>query len=230
MDERPLVIVGAKENAEIAFEYFTHDSPYRPVAFAVEQAYLHEAPAELCGLPVVAVEALVEQFPPDEHHAFVALSSAQLNRIRTRLYRAVKEVGYTCASYVSSQAFVWHNATIGENAFVFEHNVLQHRVAIGDNVILWSGNHIGHSTVIHNHCFVASHVVISGSCEIGESSFLGVNACLSDGIKIGHDVVVGAGAVVVKDLAPRGVYVGNPARPTGRDSFESFGVKDALLD
>jgi acetyltransferase-like isoleucine patch superfamily enzyme len=44
-------------------------------------------------------------------------------------------------------------------------------------------------------------------------------------VTIGRDCVVGAGAVVIRDLAARGVYVGNPARATGRDSFETFGVE-----
>jgi sugar O-acyltransferase (sialic acid O-acetyltransferase NeuD family) len=227
-DAKPVVIVGAKENAEIAYEYFTHDSDRDVAGFTVEEAYRDTE--ELCGLPVVAFEEVEQRYPPSDHDAFVALSSAQLNRIRTRFFHAVKDKGYDCASYISSHAFVWHNATIGENAFVFEDNTIQHRVSIGDNVVLWSGNHIGHSSVIHDHCFVTSHVVISGFCEIGESSFLGVNACLGDGLTVGHDAVIGAGAVVVKDLPPRGVYVGNPAKATGRDSFASFGVEEPRLD
>jgi acetyltransferase-like isoleucine patch superfamily enzyme len=31
---------------------------------------------------------------------------------------------------------------------------------------------------------------------------------------------------VVKDLPPHAVYVGNRARATGSDSFESFGVEE----
>ena len=89
----------------------------------------------------------------------------------------------------------------------------------------WSGNHIGYRSVVRDHCFVTLDVVISGFCEIGESSFLGVDACLGGGLKVGH-AVVGAGAVVVKDLPPHGVCVGNRARPTRRDSVESFGVEE----
>jgi sugar O-acyltransferase (sialic acid O-acetyltransferase NeuD family) len=218
-----LVIVGAGENAEIAREYFTHDSPHEVVAYSVESRFLEAD--EKDGLPIVPFEELARHYPPGEHQAFVALSSTQLNRVRMRLYRAVRQLGFRCASYVSSHAFVWRNVTIGENTFVFEHNVLQHHVSVGDNVVLWSGNHIGHRTVIQDDVFVASHAVISGYCTIGARSFLGVNSCFADSTTVGEDCVIGAGAVVVKDTAPRGVYVGNPARPTGRDSFDSFGVE-----
>ncbi|NEK87566.1 acetyltransferase [Blastococcus saxobsidens] len=221
---KPIVIVGAGETADIAYEYFTVDSDREVVAFAVERQYLPADGEGHDGLPFVALEDLTETHPPAQVDTFVALSSTWLNRARARLFRLVKEQGYTCASFVSPHAFVWRNVTIGENAFVFENNVLQHRVAVGDNTILWSGNHIGHQTVIEDHVFVSSHVVVSGFCRIGSSSFIGVNTSVADNVTIGADSVVGAGAVVVKDLAPRGVYVGSPAKPTGGDPFDSFKV------
>ncbi len=220
-----LVVVGAGEQAEIAYEYFTHDSPHEVVGFSVESEFLDRK--ELFGLPVVAFEEITDRYPPGEFRAFVAISSTQLNRIRMRLYEAVKKLGYDCVSYVSSHAFVWHDVKIGENTFVFENNVLQYGVSVGDNVILWSGNHVGHQTKIEDHCFVSSHVVISGFCTIGSGCFLGVNSCFGDGLTVAPDCVVGAGAVVVKDTESRKVYVGNPAKPLDRDSFETFGVQES---
>jgi acetyltransferase-like isoleucine patch superfamily enzyme len=114
---------------------------------------------------VVPLDQINVAYPPTEYRAFVAVSGTQLNRLRRRLYETVKAYGYTCVSYVSSQAFVWQNVQIGENTFIFESNVLQHGVRVGDNVILWSGNHVGHQTVIENDCFITSHVVISGFCR-----------------------------------------------------------------
>lgn len=221
---KPIVIVGAGETADIAYEYFSVDSDREVVGFAVERRYLGEGADHADGLPRLALEDLPDTHSPSQVDTFVALSSTWLNRARARLFRIVKEQGYTCASFVSPHAFVWRNVTIGENAFVFEHNVLQHRVSIGDNTVLWSGNHIGHRTVVEDHAFISSHVVVSGFCRIGSSTFMGVNASVGDGITIGADTVVGAGAVVVKDLAQRGVYVGSPARPTGGDAFDSFSV------
>jgi sugar O-acyltransferase (sialic acid O-acetyltransferase NeuD family) len=216
------VIVGAGEQGEIAYEYLTYDSPHEVVGFAVESEFLGSD--QFLGLPLVALETITDHFSPDDCRALVAISSTHLNRVRTRLYRWVKALGFTCVSYVSSRAFVWHNVEIGENTFVFEDNVLQHRVRIGDNVILWSGNHVGHQTVIGSDCFVASHAVISGFCEIGRSSYLGVNCCLANNLTVAEDCVIGAGAVVVKNTDAGQVYVGNPARPTGRDSLTTFGV------
>jgi sugar O-acyltransferase (sialic acid O-acetyltransferase NeuD family) len=219
-----VVVVGAGEQADIAYEYFTHDSPHEVVAFAVEAKYRDED--EHSGLPVVDIEDMAERYPPGEHRAFVAIASQQLNRLRRRLFDAVKAQGFECVSFVSPHAFVWHNVTIGENCLIFENNVLQHHVSVGDNCVLWSGNHVGHQTAIEEDVFMASHVVVSGYCRIGARSFVGVNSTFGDNIQIAADSVIGAGAVVVKTIAePRGVHVGSPARATGRDSFATFGVE-----
>jgi sugar O-acyltransferase (sialic acid O-acetyltransferase NeuD family) len=216
-----IVIVGDGETAELAYEYFTHDSPHEVVAFSVEREYAIKK--ELFGLPVVFFEDLEKLFAPSEHSAFVAISYTKLNRVRARLYQETKRKGYELVSYVSSKAFVWRNVEIGENCFILENNVLQYAVRVGNNVVLWSGNHVGHQTVIEDNAFVSSHVVISGYCEIGQNCFLGVNSCIANNVKIAQDCLIGMGAVINKDTEAQKVYVGNPAKPI-KDSFVVYGL------
>ena len=200
---KKLVIIGSGETAEIAYEYFTVDSEYEVVGFAVDRQYL--TGELISGLPVIPLDELEEKFPPSEYWAFVAISSTKLNRVRSYLYAELKKKNYQIASYVSSKAFVWRNAVIGENCFIFEDNTIQPFVKIGNNVVLWSGNHIGHNSTIRDHCFLSSHVVISGFCDIGEYSFLGVNSTVINNISIGKDCFIGAGALIQKDVPPGSV-------------------------
>jgi sugar O-acyltransferase (sialic acid O-acetyltransferase NeuD family) len=224
-----LLLVGDGESAEIAYEYFTFDSPWTVVGFAVDAAYRKRD--TLFELPVIDVETVAQQFPPDRFAAHVALSSVQLNRPRRRLYRHMKALGYQLPSYVSSRAFVWRNVQVGENSFIFENNVLQYHVQVGNDVVLWSGNHVGHRTVIRDHCFVTSHCVISGFCDIGEASFLGVNSAFANNISIARDSVVGMGAVVPKSLAEAGrIWVGNPAKPMEKSAYDAMSVKPEERD
>lgn len=219
-----IVIVGAGEVAEMACEYFTHDSPHEVAGFAVEKAHLTRD--RLAGLEVVPFESMETAFPPDRFAAFVAISYTQLNRVRARLYAATKARGYRLESYVSSRASVWHNAKVGENCLIQEDNTIQFSVSIGDDCILWAGNHIGHQTAIGAHTFISSHVVISGYCRVGESCFLGVNSSVGDNLTIANDCVIGMGAVVNRSTEPGRVYVGNPARALEKSSFDAFGVAD----
>ncbi|MDX8524184.1 acetyltransferase [Mesorhizobium sp. MSK_1335] len=204
--KRPIVIFGAGDIAELAHYYFTRDSAHDVAAFTVDGAFLTRD--RLAGLPVVPFETLAEQFPPDAHAAFVALSYSRLNELRRQKYLALKALGYDLVSYLSSKATLLNDGRIGENCFILEHNVVQPFATIGNNVTLWSGNHIGHHSRIADHCFLASHIVVSGGVDIGEACFIGVNATLRDHIRVGEQCVIGAGALILADAAPEGVYLG----------------------
>jgi sugar O-acyltransferase (sialic acid O-acetyltransferase NeuD family) len=208
-DERKLIVVGDSAFAQVAFEYFSVDTNYRVVAFAVEREFLSRR--ELFGVPVVAFEDLSETFPPEEHSFYAAIVYREGNRLRTRLYGAARELGYAPASFVSPRAFVWRNAQIGEHCFVFEGNVVQPFTRIGPNVVLWSGNHVGHHSSIGANTFVSSHAVISGYVTVGESVFLGVNATIANNVTIGDGATIGAGALVLGDV-PAGTTVVGPWR------------------
>lgn len=202
---KPLVIFGTGQIAELAGFYFANDSSYEPVAYTVDGAYLEGDRFQ--GLPVVAFEDLAQRFPPGDVEAFVALSYAKVNAVRTAKVAAMRAAGYRCASYVSSRATTFPGFSVGENCFILEDNTIQPFAQIGDNVTLWSGNHIGHHSIIEDNCFISSHVVISGGVRVGRGTFIGVNSTVRDHVSIGEQCVVGAGSLILADAEAQGVYV-----------------------
>ncbi|MFA0216713.1 acetyltransferase [Vibrio cyclitrophicus] len=211
MKNKKIVIIGAGEFAAIAFEYFTYDSEYEVCGFSVDSEYINND--KYLGLPLVDRERLSDLYPPEEYDAFVAIPASDLNCLREKLYLETKALGYVMATYISSKAFFWRNAKVGDNCFIFENNTIQPFVTIGNNVILWSGNHVGHQSEICDNVFVSSHVVISGYCKIGKNCFLGVNSTLNDGTEIADFCILGSGSLVTRKLKEREkIYVGNPAK------------------
>lgn len=224
MSKKKLIIFGLGETADIAFEYFKHDSDYEIIAFTAEDAFIEKNIH--FEIPVLKFSEAISKFTPEEVEYFIAISYTKLNRIRRKCFEMVKKHGYKCANYISSNAFVWHNVKLGENVMIFENNVIQHNVEIGNGVILWSGNHIGHQSKIGDFVYIASHAVISGFCNIGENSFIGVNATFNDHISIAADSIVGSGSLITKNFLETGkVLVGSPARSGARSSYETFGVE-----
>ncbi|MDH4439318.1 MAG: acetyltransferase [Rhizobium sp.] len=202
---KKLVIFGTGDIGQLAHYYFRHDSEYEVVAFTVDRSYLTST--EFCGLPVVAFDDITDAYPPSDHALFVAVSYAKLNSVRRQKFEAAQALGYGLASYISSKATVLNERAIGRNCFILEDNTIQPFCQISDNVTLWSGNHIGHHSHIGSHTFISSHVVVSGGVKIGEQCFIGVNATLRDHVTIGDRCVVGAGALILSDAEPNGVYV-----------------------
>jgi sugar O-acyltransferase (sialic acid O-acetyltransferase NeuD family) len=175
------------------------------MAFTVDQKY-REGETFL-DLPLVSFEEVSNSYPPDEFRMFVALSYARMNKLREEKYHAAKERGYELVSYVSSRCSFLTDHPVGDNCFILEDNTIQPFVRIGNDVTLWSGNHIGHDATIEDHCFLASHIVVSGYVRIGNNCFIGVNATLRNSISIAPETLIGAGAVIMKDTVPKGVYL-----------------------
>lgn len=213
-----LVIFGAGDIARLAHYYFTRDSDHEVAAFTVDQKY-RQADTFL-DLPLVSFEEVANTYAPGEYKMFVALSYARMNKLREEKYNQAKANGYELVSYVSSRCSFLTDHPAGDNCFILEDNTIQPFVKIGNNVTLWSGNHIGHDAVIEDHCFLASHIVVSGYVRIGNNCFIGVNATLRNSITIAPETLIGAGAVIMKNTVPKGVYLPQRAELFDKKSDE----------
>jgi len=206
---KKLLIFGAGDIAQLAHFYFEEQKKSRVEAFVVDDDYL--TAKEFDGCPLIGLSELESKYPPNECDAFVAISYAQMNKVRQTKYAMLKDMGYRMVSYISPYCTCL-SQNIGENCFILEDNTIQPFVEIGNNVTLWSGNHIGHHSFIGDNCFISSQVVVSGGVHIEENCFIGVNATLRDHVRIGRETLIAAGALVVKDTEPKQVLKGQPAK------------------
>jgi len=218
MDEKKknLLIVGTGPQAQIARDYFSEFTNYKVVGFACHQEFKNID--EIYGLPLVTIENLPQDYPPDDIEVFVAIGYKKMNKIRQSVFMEIKNLGFRFANFIHPRATVCKTAEIGENVFIFEENTIQPYVRIGKNTVLWSGNHIGHHSVVGDHCFISSHVVISGCCKIGNNVFIGVNATFHDSITIAEECLIGAGSLITKDTKPKEVYLTPKTKLFPKDS------------
>lgn len=210
MKSKKLIIFGAGVLGHLAYEYFTHDSDYQVIGFAVETEYVN--PDGFCGLPLIDFNGIENKYPAAEYDMFIALGWYNLNRNRTKFYNLAKQKGYKLASYISTKAFVWPNVEIGDNCMIMEGCILQPWVKICNNVTLWSGCCIEHYSVVKENCTLVARCVVAGGSEIGRNSFLGINTCVGDKIKVAADNFIAMGSVVRKSTKDNSVYEGNPAQ------------------
>ncbi len=211
--DKPLVIFGVSELAQLAYYYFTNDSPRQVAAFTVDGDYFQEK--ECMGVPVLPFEQVDKHFAPAEYDMFVAVGYAKLNQARADKCVQAKARGYGLATYVSSRCVTWPDLIIGENCLIMEGNTIQPFVRIGDNVIVWCGSLVSHHVEVGNNCFIAAHAVISGHVKIGANSFIGVNATLRDKIILGEGTIVGAGALALNNTAENAAYLATASPEAG---------------
>lgn len=87
--------------------------------------------------------------------------------------------------------------------------VINERVQIGDNCIIRHGVTIGNKVGDDGE---------SDPPTIGQRVEFGACAILIGDITVGDDAIIGAGAVVIRNVAPGAVVVGNPAREVARNA------------
>jgi acetyltransferase-like isoleucine patch superfamily enzyme len=83
------------------------------------------------------------------------------------------------------------------------------------------------SVIIGRDCKIARDVIIMDTDQhplpdgsliadpvtVGDRVWIGARSIVLKGVTIGNDAVVGAGSVVTRDVPPRGIFAGVPARP-----------------
>jgi acetyltransferase-like isoleucine patch superfamily enzyme len=106
-------------------------------------------------------------------------------------------------------SLVENNTTIGAltkiqaEAYITAYSTLEEEVFIAPCVVTTNDNFMGRTE--------QRHALIKGP-TIRRGARVGGGAILCPGVEIGEEAFVGAGAVVVKDVPPRMLVVGNPAR------------------
>jgi sugar O-acyltransferase (sialic acid O-acetyltransferase NeuD family) len=221
--KKKLVIIGIDLFGELSYEYFSKSAEYEVIGFAPTVRSIKK---EFLDLPVVSLDDIRETYPPQEYYTFVALAHSRLNRKRTALFQQLKFWGYKCATYISPQALVWPNVSIGENCIILDMVYLQPFSRVGDNVFLLGANYLGHGAKIGNHVYVAPHAVILGGAEIGENSFIGANSTIRDSVKIAKDNYIGMGCLININTKENEVYK-QPAAILSKTPAKKFhGVKE----
>lgn len=108
-----------------------------------------------------------------------------------------------------------YNISLGKN-FYANHNLVIldcANVTIGDYVFI--APHVGIYTAGHPIDPAKRNTFIEDSkpITIGNNVWIGGGVTILPGVNIGDNVVIGGGSVVVKDIPPNVVAVGNPCKP-----------------
>jgi acetyltransferase-like isoleucine patch superfamily enzyme len=106
-------------------------------------------------------------------------------------------------SLIENDTTVGALTKIQADAYITAYSTLEDNVFIAPCVVTTNDDFMGRTE--------RRHALIAGP-TIRRGARVGGGAVLCPGVEIGEEAFVGAGAVVTKDVPPRTVVVGNPAR------------------
>jgi acetyltransferase-like isoleucine patch superfamily enzyme len=124
-------------------------------------------------------------------------------------------------------ALIREENRIGSHVSIGSHTVIEHHVEIGNHVRIHSGAFIPEFSLLEDDAWIGPHVVFTNVLHpmcpdvakcikgptIRRGAKIGAGARILPSVTIGEMAVIGAGSVVTRDIPPRMVAVGNPARP-----------------
>jgi len=128
---------------------------------------------------------------------------------------------------VGDQACVRERCTIGDDVVIGRGSLVENDTSVGALTKIQAHAYITAYSLLEDNVFIAPCVITTNDNFMGRTeqrhdqikgptirrgARIGGGAVLLPGIEIGEEAFVGAGAVVIKDVPPRALVVGNPAR------------------
>ena len=128
-------------------------------------------------------------------------------------------------------AHVMKGAVVGADCNVGDHAFIESGARVGDRVIVKNNALIWDKVTLEDDVFVGPNAVFTNDVNprvayknppelflptlVRRGATIGANATIVCGVTIGTQAFVGAGTVVIRDVAPHALVVGNPARQVG---------------
>lgn len=211
-----VVIIGAANDGELVVDVIEAINAERPsfsiLGFLDDDRRKHGS--NVNGYPVLGPIAHHRNLPPSTKHV-ITLASAKKTLLTKDVVSSLGLRPENAVTLIHPQATISRSASIGAGCTVLPGVRINSRVRIGSYVFVEGNAWLGVGTEVQDYAVVAHDASISGDCVLGEGCYMGANCSVIGRTRIGAWAVVGMGTVVLRDVSPGHIVVGNPARHVG---------------
>jgi len=199
---RELIVCGtgvhALEVLQIVERLNKAEPTYRLVGLLAEEAAAVRR--SVCDYPVLGTVAEAARFAG----AFFVTGYGQRRAATIPRERLISLVDPSC--------YVHRTARLGAGTVLYPGCFVGANARLGESIFCLSNSVINHDCVLEDFVTLATGACLAGYVHVGTGAYLGQACTVRQNTSIGAGSLVGTGAVVVKDVAPQTVVVGNPAR------------------
>lgn len=202
-----LLIIGASGHGKVVAEIASKMKRWQTIAFLDDNELLIES----MGLKVLG-KSDGAKFYMDDYDIFVGIGN---NGTREKIQDKLELEGAVIPVLIHPSAIIGEEVLLHSGTVVMAGVVINCCCNIGKGSIINTGSTIDHDNVLGDYVHISPGAHLAGTVSIGNKSWLGVGSIVSNNINITSDCIVGSGAVVVKDIAEPGTYVGIPVKRIG---------------
>lgn len=210
-----VLIWGAGGHAKVVAEAVRLGNHFKIAGF-LDEVNLERWGQEWCGSKILGGKDVLSTFAGS--NAFAIVPAVGNTSARFRMIEAAAALGLPLATIIHPNAIISPGATLGPGTVALAGAIVNPGTTTGRAVILNTACSADHDCIIEDGASLAPGARLGGGVRVGRGAWIGIGAVVREGITIGGNAVVGAGTVVIRDVLPDDVVVGNPARFLKRNS------------
>ncbi len=133
------------------------------------------------------------------------------NELRKKIAEKYDEIlnFYTA---IDSNSQIALDVEIGKGSAILANACINTSAKIGKHCIINTAAIIEHDNILEDYVHVSPNATLSGTVKVGKLTHIGSGAVVKNNIDICGNCVIGAGAVIVKEIKEKGIYVGVPVK------------------
>ena len=205
-----LIIFGAQYQAKVVIDIVERVGEHKIVGLIDN---VKPVGASLLGHNILGVDAnLFEIISKYEvTHALVGIGD-NFRRWKVAQFLRTNFPTVHIATAIHPSAVIAKDVEIGEGTSVMAGAIINPSCRVGRFCIVNTRASLDHDCVMGDFSTLGPGVVTGGNCSLGRWSAIGIGAALKHGVSVGEHSVVGGGSMVMRNIEPKMVAYGVPAR------------------
>ena len=209
-----IVIIGGKGNGTVIASTIEECKDFGQDIDCV--GFLNDFETEVNDYPVIGkIQSNDWNKLPEDYMFIYAMNTVKLAQERHKLLNNLEIPIDRFANVFHPTSVISKEAKIGRGVVLMPFALVSPNVVLGNHIQCYAQSFVGHDTTLGEMVFVANNASIGGRILVKDGAHIGSNCTIVERLTIGEYSVIGIGAVIVRDVEPFDIVVGNPGRVIG---------------
>jgi acetyltransferase EpsM len=214
MKSKKVLIIGGLGNGSIVANAILHANRLGYMEWVCEGFLNDHTPIgeNIDIFPVVGTLKQVGEFLGKGYYFINTILRIDGQRERLDLFESLQIPDDRLATFVHPSAYVAPNVEFGPGTVIMPQVAISPGTRLGKGCMVMAAATIGHDNIIGDFCHIAAQSCVGSYLQVGKGVHFGLNSTIREHLTIGDYATLGMGAVLIKDVGPQEIWVGNPAK------------------